>query len=91
MGLPGSVSFQYFDDTIFGYYRGNTIGFFGTISFDDPPFTIWAFDAKTGALKFNKNMPHHLATYPSQSQQEVLRTELSPYGAKNLRNSGLIA
>ena len=53
-GLPGSVSYQYFDDTIFGYYRGNTIGFFGTISFDDPPFTIWAFDAKTGALKFNK-------------------------------------
>jgi hypothetical protein len=54
LGLPGSVSFQYFDDTIFGYYRGNTIGFFGTISFNDPPFTIWAFNAKTGALKFNK-------------------------------------
>ena len=53
-GLPGSVSYQYFDDTIFGYYRGNTIGTFGTISFNDPPFTIWAFDAKTGALKFNK-------------------------------------
>jgi outer membrane protein assembly factor BamB len=53
-GLPGSVSYQYFDDTIFGYYRGDTIGFFGTTSYNDPPFTIWAFDAKTGILKFNK-------------------------------------
>jgi hypothetical protein len=54
LGLPGSVSAQFFDDTIFGYYRGDTIGFFGTISFNDPPFRIWAFDAKTGALKFDK-------------------------------------
>ena len=53
-GLPGSVSRQYFDDVIFGYNRADTIGFFGTISYNDPPFTIWAFDAKTGNLKYNK-------------------------------------
>ena len=53
-GLPGSVSRQYFDDVIFGYYRADTIGFFGTISYNDPPFTIWAFDAKTGDLKYSK-------------------------------------
>ncbi|MEM3442207.1 MAG: hypothetical protein QXV09_07995, partial [Candidatus Bathyarchaeia archaeon] len=53
-GLPGSVSYVFLEDTVFGYYRGNTIGTFSTLSYNDPPFTIWAFDAKTGNLKFNK-------------------------------------
>jgi len=53
-GLPGSVSYQFFDDVVFGYYRGDTIGVFSTISYNDPPFTIWAFDAKTGNLKFKE-------------------------------------
>ena len=53
-GLPGSVSYVFLDDTVFGYYRGNTIGTFSTLSYNNPPFTIWAFDAKTGNLKFNK-------------------------------------
>ncbi|MCW4054762.1 MAG: PQQ-like beta-propeller repeat protein, partial [Candidatus Bathyarchaeota archaeon] len=53
-GLPGSVSRQFFDDVIFGYYRGDTVGMFSTISYDNPPFTIWAFDAQTGNLKFSR-------------------------------------
>jgi len=50
---PGSAYAQYYDDLVFGYYRPDTIGMFSTISKDNPPFTLWAFDAKTGAKKFN--------------------------------------
>ncbi|HSV48994.1 MAG TPA: PQQ-binding-like beta-propeller repeat protein [Candidatus Acidoferrales bacterium] len=53
-GLPGSVQLAYYDDVIVGYQRLETYGFFNSITLNDAPFVIWAFDAQTGALKFNK-------------------------------------
>ncbi len=56
IGLPGSAMSYFYDDVVMGFYRPDTIGFFSTQSFNDPPFILWAFDAKTGALKFNKTI-----------------------------------
>lgn len=55
-GLLGSASLIYPDDIVVGYHRLNTYGFFNTITLDDAPFILWAFDANTGALKYNKTI-----------------------------------
>ncbi len=53
-GLPGSAQLVYADDIVVGYYRFNTQGMFSTVTLNDAPYLLWAFDAKTGALKYNK-------------------------------------
>ena len=55
-GLLGSASLVYRDDVIVGYQRLNTVGMFSTVTLNDAPFILWAIDAKTGALKFNKTI-----------------------------------
>jgi len=54
LGLPGSVSYVFHDDTVVGYQRLGTTGMFSTETLNDAPFILWAIDAKTGALKFNR-------------------------------------
>ncbi|MCW3984316.1 MAG: PQQ-binding-like beta-propeller repeat protein [Candidatus Bathyarchaeota archaeon] len=55
-GLLGSAQFIYPDDVIVGYQRLETTGMFTVVTLNDAPFVLWAIDAKTGALKFNKTI-----------------------------------
>ncbi|MCL5877355.1 MAG: PQQ-binding-like beta-propeller repeat protein [Candidatus Bathyarchaeota archaeon] len=55
-GLLGSAQYVYPDDVIVGYQRLQTTGMFTVVTLNDAPFVLWAIDAKTGALKFNKTI-----------------------------------
>ena len=55
-GLLGSAQLIYPDDVIVGYQRLQTTGMFTVVTLNDAPFVLWAIDAKTGALKFNKTI-----------------------------------
>jgi hypothetical protein len=46
----------YPDDVIVGYQRLETTGMFTVVTLNDAPFVLWAIDAETGSLKFNKTI-----------------------------------
>ncbi len=55
-GLLGSAQYVYPDDVIVGYQRLETTGMFTVVTLNDAPFVLWAIDAETGSLKFNKTI-----------------------------------
>ncbi len=91
-GLPGSVQLIYPDDIVVGYYRYQTTGSFNTITLNDAPFLLWAFDAETGALKYNKTITAPAGnvslSFSAASQQERVMTiwskELTKFWAYDL-------
>ncbi len=56
LGLLGSASLISPDDIIVGYQRLSTAGMFNVETLNDAPFVLWAIDANTGALKYNKTI-----------------------------------
>ncbi|MGE5555327.1 MAG: PQQ-binding-like beta-propeller repeat protein [Methanocella sp.] len=97
-GLPGSVQLAYYNDVIVGYHRLETYGSFNVITLNDAPFILWAIDAQTGSLKFNKTYtapPGNVTlSVACGSQEERLiclwSKELGQFWAYSIDNGNLV-
>ena len=97
LGLLGSAQYVYPDDVIVGYQRLQTSGMFTVVTLNDAPFVLWAIDAKTGALKFNKtiaapsgNVTLSVAAGSAEDRVIVLWSkELAQFWAYDIDNGNL--
>jgi hypothetical protein len=97
LGLLGSAQYVYPDDVIVGYQRLQTTGMFTVVTLNDAPFVLWAIDAKTGALKFNKtiaapsgNVTLSVAAGSAEDRVIVLWSkELAQFWAYDIDNGNL--